>query len=474
MFEWPRLSKTKALWTPRGAAAIAAVVLSISFTAPLPAQTERQNDRPQANDRPIEVPDSSNELPGDVGAKAHSNHLILLRPERIQQATSTIPAGETPGSLACVYQIVAQTTGCPITGNYKNGNNGLANPKGGSQTIALVDAYDYPTAPNDFAVFSGQFGLPCTSGGVASTSNCRDQFAQVYASGSKPAANGSWALEAALDIEWAHAMAPGAKIILVEAKSSSLTDLFGAVDVATNEVRCSQPASCSATASGSGEVSMSWGSSEFSGESSYDTHFPQTNGVVYFAAAGDSGGKTIYPSVSPSVVSAGGTTINRNSSGAFLSETAWSGGGGGPSVYESIPVYQKTTVNNLVRTKRGTPDFSFDANPNTGVFIYDSTPYSGSQGWWIIGGTSVASPSLAGIVNLASSTATPTGSGVFQTGSTAELDSIYFTDCPKDASTSCSNPDFRDVSSGSAGTYKAATGWDFTTGVGSNQGLAGK
>jgi len=356
---------------------LAAVILASSFAAPLSAQAQQQSGQPQANYRPIEVPDSTNELPGDIGARAHTNHLIVLRPEQMKQATSSIPVGETPGSLACVYQTVSPTTGCPVTGNYKNGNSGLAIPKGGSQTIAVVDAYDYPTAPADLAVFSVEFGLPLPCS-TSLTSGCFE-FTQVYASGSKPAANSSWALEASLDIEWAHAMAPGAKIVLVEAKSTSLTDLFAAVDVASNEVRCGQPASCSATAHGSGEVSMSWGGSEFSGESTYDVHFPQTNDIVYFAAAGDSGGQTMYPSVSPYVVSAGGTTLNRNSSGDFLSEAAWSGGGGGHSVYESAPSYQKTTVSNLVGTKRGVPDFSFDANPNSGVFIYDSTPYDGSR-----------------------------------------------------------------------------------------------
>ncbi len=469
MFEWARLRKAGAereLWASRGIATlIAALVLAISFTTRLPAQAGQANGQPQANGRPVEVPDSTNELPRDVGAKAHTNHLILLRPERIQRATAPIPVGETPGSLACVYHTVASATGCPITGNCKNGNNGLANPTGGSQTIALVDAYDYPTASSDLAVFSSEFGLPLPCS-ASITSGCF-KFAQVYASGSKPAANGSWALEASLDIEYAHAMAPGATVVLVEANSSSLADLFAAVDVATNEVRCGQMASCSGAASGSGEVSMSWGSSEFSGESSYDAHFPQTNDVVYFASAGDSGGKTIYPSVSPYVVSAGGTTLNRNSSGDFLTETAWSDGGGGPSAYEPAPSYQKTAVSNLVGTKRGTPDFSFDANPNTGVFIYDSTVYDGSAGWWIIGGTSVASPSLAGIVNLAAS------GGVFQTSSTAELGLLYSI-CPRDASTSCSSANFRDITSGSAGRFNAATGWDFTTGVGSNLGLSGK
>ena len=248
-------------------------------------------------------------------------------------------------------------------------------------------------------------------------------------------------------------MAPQARIVLVEASSSSLNALFQAVAVASQVVTEN---------AGSGEVSMSWGSTEFAGETSYDSYF-QTPGVVYFAAAGDSGGTTTYPSVSPYVISAGGTAVNRNASGAFVSETAWSGGGGGPSLYEPVPSYQDP-VTNLVRTKRGTPDFSFDANPNTGVFVYDSTPYAGSRGWWLVGGTSVASPSLAGIVNLAQS---------FQASSGAELRLIY-TICVGAESTSCSSTNFRDITSGSAGRYSSAVGWDFTTGVGSVQGTLGK
>jgi subtilase family serine protease len=420
---------------------------------PLAAQEEGRHGYPLVEDHPVEVPASTNEAPGDVGGRMHSNHLILMRPEKLQSSGSTIPVGETPGSLACVYQIstASPSTGCPITGKLASGNNGLPNPSGGSQTIAIIDAYDYPTAYQDLTTFSNQFGLPVLAQCTATlTTNC---FSQVYATGKKPAANGSWALEASLDIEWAHAMAPGAKIVLVEAASASDTDLFKAVSVASGLVTQN---------GGSGEVSMSWGGSEFSGESSYDSYF-QTTGVVYFAAAGDTGGATIYPGVSPYVVSAGGTTVNRNSAGDFVSETAWSSGGGGPSAYEPVPAYQ-TAVENLVGKKRGTPDFSFDANPNTGVFIYDSTPYEGSAGWWIIGGTSVATPSLAGLTNLAHS---------FNQSSAAELSEIYSI-CGSGPSTKCSSANFRDITSGSAGRNKSATGWDFTTGVGSSLTVAGK
>ena len=199
---------------------------------------------------------------------------------------------------------------------------------------------------------------------------------------------------------------------------------------------------------------MSWGSSESSNETSYDFHFTSSN-VVYFAASGDSGGKTNYPSASPSVVSAGGTTINRDQNHNFVSETAWSDSGGGSSRYEPRPSYQNAIVD-LVGSQRGTPDFSFDADPNTGVSVYDSTPCQGLSGWMVFGGTSVAAPSLAGIVNLASH---------FYMGSGSELTTIY---------SNLGTNNFRDIISGSARKFNATAGWDFITGVGTNLGLGGK
>lgn len=367
------------------------------------------------------VPDTTVEQPGDVGARAHTNHLILVRPN----FTGTAPSGETPTSIPPVYSIPTTTNGTVA---------------GGSHVIAIVDAYDYPTASNDLNVFSQTFGLPAPS------------FQKVYATGSKPSSSPrtcGWGQEAALDIEWAHAMAPNATIILVEAKSNSYSDLFYAVDVATKLV----------VNGGGGEVSMSWGGSEFSGETSYDSHFNNASYVVYFAATGDTGGHTIYPSASPYVVAAGGTTIHRDSNGNFTSETGWSGSGGGPSVYEQIPSYQGV-ISSIVGTKRGVPDFSFDADPNSGVSVYDSASCQGLSGWLVFGGTSVATPSLAGIVNTA---------GHFYQDSFQELGTIY-----TDYAGTNYGTDFRDITSGTAGSYSAGAGWDFVTGVGSNQGSNGK
>ncbi len=386
--------------------------------------------RPPGQGRVL-IPASSVEQPEDLGKRAHTNHVILLGPG----ATGSTPRGETPASLACVYATASTLiAGCPIDGT-------TALPSGGSGTIAIVDAYDYPTAENDLNVFSSQFGLPaCTS-----ANGC---FQVVYASGTRPAANCGWAQEAALDIEWAHAMAPGAKIVLVEAASSTFSDLLQAVDAATSIVAGSKRKDF-------GEVSMSWGGGEFRGEDTLDSHFTTEN-VVYFGASGDSPSKIIYPAASPNVVAAGGTTINRDSNGNFLSETAWSSGGGGMSKYEPRPSYQDV-IANLVGSQRGAPDFSFEADPNTGVSVYDSTPCQGLSGWMVFGGTSVSAPSLAGIVNLA---------GSFLGSTELELMTIYSNLGNANA--------FRDITSGKAGRFRAVIGWDFVTGVGSNQGTDGK
>ena len=188
---------------------------------------------------PILIPATSIEQAEDVGVRAHTNHLIRFEPDR----GGTSPSGLSPATLRSVYSL-------PSTG--------------GGGTIAIVDAFHYATAENDLSVFSTAFGLPqCTT-----ANGC---FKQVYASGSKPRANCGWAQETALDIEWAHAMAPNAEIVLVEAATNSFANLFAAVDVATAQVTAN---------GGHGQVSMSWSGSEFSAEASNDSHF-QNNNVIY-------------------------------------------------------------------------------------------------------------------------------------------------------------------------------------------------
>jgi subtilase family serine protease len=397
-------------------------VVAAFLTLGLAISASAQNTPARGN---VIVPRSSVARPEDAGLRAHTNLLVFV-PDSTQPEQSF--SGETPASLACVYKLVPQVSGCSISGT-------TLVPTGGSGAIAIVDAYDDPNAASDLATFSLTLGLPAAN------------FSVVYASGNQPPqdSTGGWELEESLDIEWAHAMAPNATLFLVEANSNSNRDLYTAESVASSLV----------ASSGGGEVSNSWGGGETSGETSNDSKYFSTSGVVYFASAGDSPG-VIYPSASPNVISAGGTAVNR-SGGNFTSETAWSSGGGGTSRYELRPSYQ-SSVSGIVGSRRGTPDFSFDANPNTGVRVYDTIPYEGTVGpWWIVGGTSVSSPSLAGIVNVA---------GLFATSTNVELTKLY--------SNLGNSSDLRDITSGSCGTHRAKSGYDLCTGVGSDQGYTGK
>ena len=364
----------------------------------------------------IIVPNSSIEKPGDLGLRAHTTFVIYQGGVK----TESQPSGETPASLACVYGLVTRTPGCPKVGSSPN-------PTGGAGAVALVDAYDNPDATADIAAYSTQWGLPPAN------------FSQVYANGHQPANNpGGWSLEEALDIEMAHAMAPSAQVILVEAASNSYSDLFLAESVASTLV----------AAAGGGEASNSWQGSEFSGELGDDSNFT-TSGVVYFASSGDSGGVVGYPSVSPNCVSAGGTTINRDVNGNFTSESAWSSAGGGPSAYEARPNYQNN-IQSIVGTKRGTPDFSFDANPSSGPAMYDA---DGGFGWIVVGGTSVSSPALAGLVNTA---------GHFYTSSNTQLVTEY----KIYANHAQYLKAFRDITTGKNGSHSCAKGWEYCTGIG--------
>jgi len=306
----------------------------------------------------------------------------------------------------------------PLTPSQIIGAYNLGSATGGSgATIAIVDAYDDPTVLADLTTFSNYFSLPAAN------------FVEHKMSSSISVDQG-WALEISLDVQWAHAIAPHATILLVEATTSSLTDLLNAVSYAT-------------AYSGVKAVSMSWGGSEFSTETSYDSYF-NASGITFFASSGDSGAGVIWPSSSTNVVGVGGTTLNLNADGTVASETAWSGSGGGVSAYEARPTYQ--TNYGLTYTNRAVPDVSYDADPNTGVYVYDSTPYQGSTGWWDVGGTSAGSPQWAAIQALGLSTS-----------------NVNFY---QDAASSSYSSYFRDITSGSNG-YPAGPGYDLVTGLGS-------
>ena len=206
---------------------------------------------------------------------------------------------------------------------------------------------------------------------------------------------------------------------------------------------------------------MSWGASEFAGETRYDTLFATPAGhinVTYVAASGDSGAMSgvTYPSASPNVLAVGGTTLTLSSGGSYVSESGWSGSTGGFSSYEAEPSYQVATLESvgLSDGRRTTPDVSLDADPSTGYSVYDSVPYDGQSGWFDVGGTSGATPAWAGLVAITDQGLATVGQGTLSTNEL--LTELY----------SLPSSDFNDITSGSNG-YSATAGYDLVTGLGS-------
>ncbi len=378
----------------------------------------------------VETPASSVVHPGESG-RIRTN-VVILRTTPIGNPGAQPMGGQGPAGGLIPAQVLASL--------------GVKAGSYGSNIIAIIDAYDNPNALKDFNAFSKQFNLPQeTSTKVTATTN--KVFQVVYQNGKKPASGlfTGWDVESALDIEWAHAMAPNAKIILFEAQDES-DNLYLTVNAAV------------ATA-GVKEVSMSWGGGEFTTENTYDTYFPTGKGVTFFAATGDSGAwpaygfLPIYPATSPNVIACGGTTVATDNNGKYLYQIPWgegpqSGGGGGPSQVENRPSYQ-VGVKNTDPVYRSTPDIAAVADPYTGPAMYEDS----NGGWFVVGGTSAATPILAGLVNAA---------GNFKSDSVAELTYLY-----KNAKTSVV-----DIQYGFNG-YFALPGYDFATGLGVPKGLTG-
>ena len=443
-------------------AALIAIIatLALSLTSTALAQDNEpiagtRGAQPQASAKPAVsnayIPESSVAKPENAGKFANT-HYMLRSSTGASPAAAAVPMlteAETPASMGCVYKIGPTDAGCnPATG-------GTNHPTGGFGAIALVDAYDNPYAAYDLAYFSSYWGLPAAS------------FAQIYCTTAAanggcytwnvpPAGSTGWGLESALDIEWAHVMAPAATIYLVEAATNSCTDLAYAVAWAGSYVQ----------AAGGGAVSNSWGCGEWSTESSFDPDFYNAwNKTTYLASSGDGGAGASWPASIPWVVAAGGTTVNRTSTGNFSSETCWAGSGGGYSAFENSQGYQFVLT---AGGKRAIPDLSFNANPASGVWVYDY--YNG--GWWVVGGTSVSSPALAGIIdNIGNKVGQGTvyafqGFGYLQN----QEDYLIYGQMPTAVDY---KKNFYDPKTGSNG-YSAAALYDLCTGVGTPRGKAGK
>ncbi len=354
---------------------------------------------------------------------------LILQPQSGTAApfATTSPTGHSPGQISQAYGFdQISFNGGSIAGN------------GSGQTIAIVDAYNQPNLASDLQHFDTAFGLPNPP-----------HFAIVNQSGGSnlPAANASWGTEESLDVEWAHAMAPGANIVLVEANSSSESDLFSAVQYAAR-----QP--------GVSVVSMSWGGGEFSSESYYDSVFRTPAGhpgVAFIASSGDSDAPASYPATSPNVLAVGGTSLYLSGSG-YSSESAWSGSTGGISFYEAKPNYQQSAVGQSA-TQRTSPDVSYDANPNTGMSVYDSYGTPSGAHWLQVGGTSAGAPQWAALMAITDQGRALDGLGSLDSG-TQLLPMLY----------QLPSSDYHDVTSGSSTGnphYGAGPGYDLVTGLGS-------
>jgi subtilase family serine protease len=258
-----------------------------------------------------------------------------------------------------------------------------------------------------------------------------------------PSDEAGWAGETSLDVEWAHAIAPRATILLVQAYDDSLNGLIDAINYARD-------------VPGVVAVSMSWGSAEFSYETQLDQYlttptghlggYNEAGGITFTSSAGDSGAGAAWPAASPNVLAIGGTDLYTTSNGTYSHEVAWNGSGGGYSEIENT----------------NAPDVAYDADPDTGFAVYDSVPYEGSSGWAEYGGTSAGAPQWAALIADADQgryyRSEPSLNGPTQT-----LPYIDDEDVTKDP---IARTYFHDITTGSNNGYVATVGYDLITGWG--------
>ncbi len=338
-----------------------------------------------------------------AGAAYHFSNFKGKPPIHIYGGAMKKPGGLSPTQIKTFYNISSS---------------------GGHGTIVIVGAYDDQTIEKDLNDFSQQFNLPaCTT-----TNGCFEKHKMAGTVKN----NSGWASETSLDVEWAHAIAPQAKILLVEAVTPSGANLLKAVDYAAGRKDASA-------------ISMSWGGAEFPEEVSLDSHFKSVSGAPFFASSGDNGTGASWPASSPYVIGVGGTTISTKNGGAFAKETAWAGSGGGVSIYEKEPAFQKEYSIVKASGMRAIPDVSYNADPASGF------PIIKNGKWYIVGGTSAGAPQWAAVATL--------GQGM-------DINKLY-----ADKSGANSAKYFRDITSGSNGDCgyycSARKHYDYVTGLGS-------
>jgi N-acetylneuraminic acid mutarotase len=348
--------------------------MALTAAAPaqaVPAQAVPAHAKPAGTLRDTPAPPATPGTKSVCGAvkPGFSTCMSLLRTNvahfkgvRSAAAAASEPDGYGPSQLQSAYDLPSATAGA-------------------GETVAVVDAYDDPTAEADLQVYRAQYGLP-----VCDTANgCFEKVNQDGLAAPLPQAAGTagpessgWDVEESLDIDMVSATCPNCHILLVEANSDADSDLYQAEDTAV--------------AMGAKFVSNSWDGLEYSGETADDVYFNHP-GVAITVASGDDGYGTLYPAASRDVTAVGGTTLSQGSNGAWT-QAAWGGASSGCSFYEPKPAWQ-TDAGCAQRT---VADVSAVADPQTGVAVYDS--YS-VNGWDEVGGTSVASPVIAASYALA-------------------------------------------------------------------------
>ncbi len=394
---------------------------------------------------------------------ALAQQIATLQRAQVASASSTRPAATaitaavyTPAQIRAAYGLPA----LPAVGATLSATDSAA--LGAGQTIYLIDAYDHPNAFSDLAKFSTKFGLPaCTSVALTASaklplaspgSGCTFSVAYTDSTAalknSAPAYNAGWIAEIALDVQWAHAIAPLARIVLVEVTDSNSNNLLGGVALANKM--------------GAGVVSMSFGAAEGAWVTSTDASFT-TTGMTYVASSGDAGAQVLWPAVSPHVLAVGGTSLQWSGSGTRY-EAAWASSGGGVSAIEALPSWQSGTkvAGAGAATMRTVSDVAFNANPNTGQYVALTAQGSSTTAWNAYGGTSIGAPQWAGLVAVANARRVAAAKALLGDFHAT----LYQAIAAAPATYAAAFADIVSGSDGSCATCSAATGYDTVTGWG--------
>lgn len=376
--------------------------------------------------RPIAVPGLRTERPGCALATprpGYASCLEILVTGSGDRPLSSSTIGYTPSQLRAAYGLTT-----------------FSKDDGGGKTVAVIEAYNDPDDEADLATYRAQFKLPACGSGCFTVVNEQGQSSPLPTEN-----NQGWAGEQSLDMDMVSAICPKCHILVVEANNQSDTNLGTAEDTASRL--------------GANAISNSFGSPEKAADLAYDKKYFDHPGIAVTAGSGDSGFGVSYPAASPYVTAVGGTHLTKSSNTRGWTESAWIDGGSGCSIQEPKPSWQT----NLGCSFRTTVDVAFDADPYTGVAVYDSDcslqNFENGKcypGWGLAGGTSIGAPAIASVYAVAGNTATVDGANT-----------IY-------ANTS----DLYDVTSGSNGTctptylctagpgYDGPTGWGTPNGIG--------